>query len=58
MLFEKICKLWVTLFNGQKLLTITAFAQNVKYPSGNVREQPYKEGARAVSITIKGANHW
>jgi len=37
------------------LFTITAFAQNVTI-SGNVRNSNTKEGAGAVSITIKGAS--
>ena len=37
------------------MLTIAAYSQNVTI-SGNVRNSNTKEGAGAVSITIKGAN--
>jgi outer membrane receptor protein involved in Fe transport len=46
---------YVVTFLMANLLTITAFAQNVTI-SGNVRNSNTKEGAGAVSITIKGAS--
>jgi outer membrane receptor protein involved in Fe transport len=45
---------YVVTFLMANLLTIAAFAQNVTI-SGNVRNSNTKEGAGAVSITIKGA---
>ena len=46
---------YVVTFLMANLLTIAAFAQNVTV-SGNVRNSNTKEGAGAVSVTIKGTS--
>jgi outer membrane receptor protein involved in Fe transport len=45
---------YVVTFLLANVLTITAFAQNVTV-SGNVRNSSTKEGAGAVSVTVKGS---
>ena len=47
---------YLVLFLLANVFTIAAFAQNVTI-SGNVRNSGTKEGAGAVSVTIKGADN-
>ena len=47
---------YLVLFLLANVFTIAAFAQNVTI-SGNVRNSSTKEGAGAVSVTIKGADN-